>query len=49
MLKQTAATAALAACILAILMLAGSLLGHPPFESPVSHLSPEQLLEPWIR
>jgi len=48
-LKETAATATLAACIVAVLILIAPLVGHAPFDTLSSHLSAENLLDRWIR
>lgn len=49
MFKQTAATATLAACVVLVLVIMGPFFGHTMFDTPVSLLSPEYLLEPWTR
>ena len=49
MLKHTAATATLAACVIAVLTLVGPFLGHTPFESPAAYFAPEHMFENWIR
>ena len=49
MLKETAATATLAACVIAVLILVSPWVGHTPFDTLSSQLSPENLLDHWIR
>ncbi len=49
MLKETAATATLALCVVAVLILVAPWVGHAPFDTLSSHLDAEVLLDRWIR